>query len=145
MACNLVAELRDHGAVDQTRLAMTFAGRCEPYRGYGAGAFTILREIRQGTPPRDLLGTVLDHLGDSVVRKGIDRARKIGDVEEAAYVLGNGSRVTAQDTVPFTLWGAAHHLDDCRDRRRRRHGSAGRLATRGEIYSSRVEFLTERS
>src|SRR5689334_22010702 len=40
MACNLGAELRDHGAVDQTRLAMTFAGRCEPYRGYGAGAFT---------------------------------------------------------------------------------------------------------
>ncbi|USX48183.1 hypothetical protein [Lentzea sp. HUAS12] len=48
------------------------------------------------------------------MRKGIDRARKIGDVEEAANVLGNGSRVTAQDTVPFTLWGAAHHLDDYR-------------------------------
>lgn len=191
MACNLVAELRDHGDVDQTRLAATFADRCEPYRGYGAGAFTILRKIRQGTPwteaassafggqgscgngaamriaplgayfaddpetvtaqairasevthqhpegvmgglavahaaaaatrarlagapPRDLLGTVLDHLEDSFVRKGIDRARRIEGAEEAAYVLGNGSRVTAQDTVPFTLWVAAHHLDDYR-------------------------------
>lgn len=33
-------------------------------------------------------------------------------VEEAAYELGNGSRVTAQDTVPFTMWIAATYLDD---------------------------------
>ncbi|MFS8101631.1 ADP-ribosylglycohydrolase family protein [Lentzea alba] len=192
MACNLVAELRDHGDIDQDRLAATFADRCEPYRGYGAGAFTILRKIRQGTPwkeaagsafdgqgscgngaamriaplgayyaddpktltaqavkasevthqhpegiaggvavahaaaiaakarltgtpPRDLLGSVLDHLEDSFVRKGVEKARKIETAEEAAYVLGNGSRVTAQDTVPFTLWVAAHHLDDYRE------------------------------
>ncbi|MEV6238894.1 ADP-ribosylglycohydrolase family protein [Lentzea sp. NPDC051838] len=191
MACNLVAELRDHGDVEQNRLAATFADRCEPYRGYGAGAFTILRKIRQGTPwkeaagsafdgqgscgngaamriaplgayfaddPKtltvkaiqasevthqhpegiaggvavahaaaiaakarltggepDLLAGVLDHLeGNSFVRKGIEKARTIGTAEEAAYVLGNGSRVTAQDTVPFTLWVAAHHLDDYR-------------------------------
>jgi ADP-ribosylglycohydrolase len=31
---------------------------------------------------------------------------------EAAYELGNGSGVTAQDTVPFTVWVAARHLDD---------------------------------
>lgn len=191
MACNLVTELRDHGDVDPDRLAATFADRCEPYRGYGAGAFTILRKIRQGTPwkeaagsafngqgscgngaamriaplgayfvnepktltaqaikasevthqhpegiaggvavahaaaiatkarltgtAQDLLGGVLDHLEeDSLVRKGIEKARRIRTAEEAAYVLGNGSRVTAQDTVPFTLWVAAHHLDDYR-------------------------------
>ena len=191
MACNLVAELRDHGDIDQDRLAATFAERCEPYRGYGAGAFTILRKIRQGTPWKeaagsafngqgscgngaamriaplgaylvgkpetltaqaikasevthqhpegiaggvavahaaaiaakarltgtvpDLLGGVLDHFeGDSFVRKGIEKARRIKTAEEAAYVLGNGSRVTAQDTVPFTLWVAAHHLGDYR-------------------------------
>ncbi|HUQ56214.1 ADP-ribosylglycohydrolase family protein [Lentzea sp.] len=48
------------------------------------------------------------------MRKGIEKAREITDAGEAAYVLGNGSRVTAQDTVPFTLWVAAHHLDDYR-------------------------------
>ena len=26
--------------------------------------------------------------------------------------LGNGSRVTAPDTVPFALWCAAHYLDN---------------------------------
>jgi len=39
--------------------------------------------------------------------------RLIGrSVEEAAYELGNGSRVTAQDTVPFALWTAAAYLDN---------------------------------
>jgi hypothetical protein len=27
-------------------------------------------------------------------------------------VLGNGSRITSPDTVPFALWCAARHLDD---------------------------------
>ena len=27
-------------------------------------------------------------------------------------VLGNGSRITAPDTVPFALWCAARHIDD---------------------------------
>jgi len=33
-------------------------------------------------------------------------------VEETAKALGNGSLVTAPDTVPFCLWMAAHHLND---------------------------------
>jgi ADP-ribosylglycohydrolase len=36
MACSVVAELREHAAIDQDRLAAVFAERCEPYRGYGA-------------------------------------------------------------------------------------------------------------
>lgn len=27
-------------------------------------------------------------------------------------LLGNGSRITAQDTVAFTVWAASQHLDD---------------------------------
>jgi ADP-ribosylglycohydrolase len=50
MACSVVAELRDHGEIDQDRLATAFAHRCEPYRGYGPGAVVILREIRDGRP-----------------------------------------------------------------------------------------------
>jgi ADP-ribosylglycohydrolase len=36
------------------------------------------------------------------------------DVSIAPIVreLGNGSRITCQDTVPFCLWAAARHLDD---------------------------------
>ncbi|MFE9957823.1 ADP-ribosylglycohydrolase family protein [Micromonospora sp. NPDC005299] len=54
----------------------------------------------------------LDPAGE--VHRGVRRAAALlghpaGEVAEA---LGNGSRVTAQDTVPFTLWVAATHLHD---------------------------------
>ncbi|MCP3801679.1 ADP-ribosylglycohydrolase family protein [Allokutzneria sp. A3M-2-11 16] len=188
MACTLAAELRDHGSVQQDRLAMAFAERCEPYRGYGPGAVVILRRIREGEPwravageafggqgscgngaamrvaplgayfaddparaareaalsaevthlhpegiagavaialaaahaadprttARDLLAAVLDQTAEGQVRQGIAKAAGLlgCSTAEAAYQLGNGSRVTAQDTVPFTLWVAATHLDD---------------------------------
>jgi ADP-ribosylglycohydrolase len=51
---------------------------------------------------------------DGEVRRGLSRARRLlhAGVEEAGYELGNGSGVTAQDTVPFTIWVAARQLDD---------------------------------
>jgi ADP-ribosylglycohydrolase len=193
MACSIVAELREHGEIDQDRLAGVFAQRCEPYRGYGAGAVVILHEIRDGVPWRDaartafggegscgngaamrvaplgayhadrpreaarlaidsaevthahpegIAGAILVAVGaahaaaarlarvrppaaeflrrldpylvDGQVQRGVSRARGLlgKSVAEAAYVLGNGSRVTAQDTVPFALWTAATYLDD---------------------------------
>ncbi len=33
----------------------------------------------------------------------------------AAIALGNGSSVTAPDTVPFCVWSAAKHLDDYKE------------------------------
>lgn len=193
MACSIVAELRTHGGIDQNRLAARFAERCEPYRGYGAGAVAILHEIRDGIPWRDAAGaafggqgscgngaamrvapvgayhadrprraaeqairsaevthahsegiagavavavaaahaaaarldgvrpparhfldSVIPYTVDGQVQRGIRRAvRLVGrSVAEAAYELGNGSRVTAQDTVPFALWVAATNLDN---------------------------------
>jgi ADP-ribosylglycohydrolase len=185
--------LRETGRIDQDRLALAFAERCEPNRGYGLGAFTILRRIRQGTAwqqaaaevfdgqgscgngsamrvaplgayhadspakaateaaaqaavthahPEGIAGAaaiavaasvaakarldgqrpaagafidgVLPHVAAGKVRAGLNRARRMlsASVEEAAYELGNGANVTAQDTVPFTVWVAARHLDD---------------------------------
>ncbi|MEJ3747925.1 ADP-ribosylglycohydrolase family protein [Actinomycetes bacterium KLBMP 9797] len=193
MACSIVAELRDHGLIDPDRLAGVFAERCEPYRGYGAGAVVILHEIRDGVPwrqaaaaafggegscgngaamripplgayfadrpreaarqaiasaevthahPEGIAGAVLvavaaahaaaarfdgarppaaaflERLGPYLVagqvERGVARARRLlgKGVTEAAYELGNGSRVTAQDTVPFALWAAATYVDD---------------------------------
>lgn len=193
MACSVAEQLQDDGRIDQDRLALTFADRCEPYRGYGAGAVVILHEIRDGVPwrqaaaaafdgqgscgngaamrvapvgayhpdrpkvaaeeaiksaevthahPEGIAGAVLvavagsraaaarldgarppaaafldqlrPYLIEGALQRGMSRAaRLIGrSVEEAAYELGNGSRVTAQDTVPFALWTAAAYLDD---------------------------------
>ena len=57
---------------------------------------------------------VLRHTPESQVRRGIVLASTIPPetpLSDAARSLGNGSLVTAPDTVPFCLWMAAHHLD----------------------------------
>ncbi|MEV5768424.1 ADP-ribosylglycohydrolase family protein [Micromonospora sp. NPDC052213] len=194
MACSVVAALAAAGTIDRDALAVAFAERCEPYRGYGPGAVTILRLIRTGTPwpvaaaaafdgqgscgngaamrvgplgawfadstaraaaqarasaevthahpegitgavavavaaslaararldghrppPRRLLAGVAAALDPATeVHRGVRRAADLLDrpLREAVDVLGNGSRVTAQDTVAFTCWVAAVHLDD---------------------------------
>ncbi|GAA4457895.1 ADP-ribosylglycohydrolase family protein [Phytohabitans houttuyneae] len=48
MACSIVEELREHGGIDQDRLAARFAENFEPYRGYGGGAVVLLRQLREG-------------------------------------------------------------------------------------------------
>jgi ADP-ribosylglycohydrolase len=64
--------------------------------------------------PGEILDVVLSYLADSRVKAGIVQAQRLldGNVEQVAYALGNGSRVLAFDTVPFTLWVAATRLED---------------------------------
>jgi ADP-ribosylglycohydrolase len=57
---------------------------------------------------------VLDRVPASEVREGIQRAAELpasASVREAVSALGNGSVVTAQDTVPFCLWCLAQQPD----------------------------------
>ncbi|WP_280493965.1 ADP-ribosylglycohydrolase family protein [Nocardia asiatica] len=193
MACTVVAELSDHGGIDQDRLAAAFARRFDPRRDYGFLAVDTLRRIRDGVHWRKaagaafdhqgscgngaamrvaplgafyagdpetivaesvrsaqvthlhpegvlgavavalaagqaaharLLGTqptaeefimaVLDRLDDGETSRLIRRARTLlgASAKQAAAELGNGSLVTAQNTVPFTMWVAATHLTD---------------------------------
>jgi len=62
-----------------------------------------------------LLPWVHEFLPDSRVRQGIEEAIEIDlteDIRTAANFLGNGSQITAQDTVPICLWAAAKFIDD---------------------------------
>jgi ADP-ribosylglycohydrolase len=66
----------------------------------------------------ELMQTVYDRTPDGETRIGIARALKLPFFtapQVAARVLGNGSAVTAPDTVPFVIWSAAKHLDDYRE------------------------------
>jgi ADP-ribosylglycohydrolase len=59
-------------------------------------------------------GEVLRLTPESRVRRGILIASQTPaqvPPAEVAKALGNGSQVTAPDTVPFCIWMAAHHLD----------------------------------
>jgi len=64
---------------------------------------------------RKFFDSVLAQTRESKVRQGILLASKMAaetPIQVAAKVLGNGSLVTAPDTVPFCVWIAAHHSDN---------------------------------
>lgn len=61
----------------------------------------------------EFLDLILPHVPESEVRSRIRQARDMAadaSVEFAVSVLGNGTQVSAQDTVPFALWCAGKHL-----------------------------------
>jgi ADP-ribosylglycohydrolase len=65
-----------------------------------------------------LFRAVIEHTPKGDTREGIKAAERLSfdqSIREAVDHLGNGSRVTAPDTVPFALWCAARHLDHFED------------------------------
>ncbi|MGW1160129.1 ADP-ribosylglycohydrolase family protein [Streptomyces sp. NPDC002513] len=65
--------------------------------------------------PQELLLPAVELTPAGKVRDGVAEALDLAGqphVELAAHRLGNGRQVSAVDTVPFTLWCVARHLDD---------------------------------
>ncbi len=62
----------------------------------------------------DFIGEVLAFVPESLTRKSIEMSLEIPreGLKEAIRKLGTGRRVSAQDTVPFCIWNAAHTLHD---------------------------------
>ncbi|WP_081153745.1 ADP-ribosylglycohydrolase family protein [Niastella vici] len=55
---------------------------------------------------------IIDHMSASEVKAKIQKAKTLPagyDVRTIVSVLGNGTNLTAQDTVPFALWCAANN------------------------------------
>ncbi|UGT66999.1 ADP-ribosylglycohydrolase family protein [Nocardia gipuzkoensis] len=79
-----------------------------------AGQAAHARLIRSRPTSWEFITGVLDRLADGDTSRLIRHARTLlgASAKEAADELGNGSLVTAQNTVPFTIWVAATHLDD---------------------------------
>ncbi len=65
--------------------------------------------------PSDFIQEIVFHLPDCDTKFKIKKADSIPStyrVETVTSILGNGGKMLAQDTVPFAIWCAAHHLDD---------------------------------
>jgi ADP-ribosylglycohydrolase len=74
-----------------------------------------LRQEPDGGNPRQFLAAACKHTPPGETRYGLMRAVGLpwdASVAQAVETLGNGSRVTAPDTVPFALWCAARHRHD---------------------------------
>jgi len=83
-----------------------------------AAAFACkLKESNKSNKPNknEFLNLILPYIPESEVASKVRRARDLKDdiqVNSAAAILGNGTKVSAQDTVPFALWCAAQSLDN---------------------------------
>jgi ADP-ribosylglycohydrolase len=82
-----------------------------------AAAWVARGNTKELTAP-ELLDVAIEYTPESATRAGLVEARALdltSPVQKAAKLLGNGSRVIAQDTVPFALWCAARHIDDYKE------------------------------
>ena len=66
----------------------------------------------------DFINQVIEHTPESLVRTRLTQALTLSPeapISDAVSILGNGSNISAQDTVPFVIWSAATHLDNFED------------------------------
>ena len=80
-----------------------------------AGAVAVALATAAATRGEDPLSAARHGTPEGTTRHGLDSALElppVAPVGQAAAKLGNGSRVTAPDTVPFALWCASRHLGD---------------------------------
>lgn len=81
-----------------------------------AAAMSCRARAAQTRPdPVAFLSTIFPYVPASAVAARIRQAIDLpsdASVELAVSALGSGDHVSAQDTVPFALWCAAHHLDN---------------------------------
>jgi ADP-ribosylglycohydrolase len=80
-----------------------------------AASASQLRDGPVSERPRKLFDSVLTLTPESKVRQGILLASQMAPgphARSAAKILGDGSLVTAPDTVPFCIWVAAHYADN---------------------------------
>ncbi len=110
----------DRVAIEAERAAVITHTHPEAVAGAIAVAIATAHAVRsrEGSPVPDwrtFIDVVLLHVPASEVRDTLQMARDLPDdltIEQVCARIGNGSRISAQDTVPFVLWCAAHHLHD---------------------------------
>lgn len=106
-------------AADQARRSAEVT-HSHPEAAAGAIAVAVAAAVawqhRRELPSRAaFIDCVLPYIPDSEVKSKVQQARDLhagSSVWHAAGILGNGSQVTCQDTVPFVLWCAGEYLYD---------------------------------
>ncbi len=78
-----------------------------------AAIATKLQLENNNITPNEFINSVLEALPDSDTTAKINKSLSIPynyNIETIKSILGNGSKIMSQDTVPFSVWCAAHNL-----------------------------------
>jgi ADP-ribosylglycohydrolase len=63
----------------------------------------------------EFIDKILNELPDTDTKSKISKSKSISydyQIETVRTILGNGTNMTSQDTVPFAIWCAAHNLEN---------------------------------
>jgi ADP-ribosylglycohydrolase len=113
----------------------------------GAYAWKYREGRRVEAAKRALFDVVLAHTPRGDVRRGIELASTLEfelSIETIVSKVGNGRKVSCQDTVPFCLWVAANHLDDYQTAIIRTIRGGGDIDTNCAIVGGIVSLATGR-
>jgi ADP-ribosylglycohydrolase len=81
-----------------------------------AVATAVAWNVRHNEKPSrmDFINQILPHIPESEVKSRVIRARDIHstEIEPVVGMIGNGSQISAQDTVPYVLFCAGEWLDN---------------------------------
>jgi ADP-ribosylglycohydrolase len=115
-----------------------------------AGAFAWKNRDRRTDPAakQAMFEEVLKHTPPGEVRKGIEQASIVNlelSVDASSRLLGNGSRISCQDTVPFCVWIAARHMDDYQTAVVQTIRAGGDIDTNAAIVGGIVSLATGRN
>lgn len=76
---------------------------------------TDIKVNQKRITPAAFLKTILEYTPDSDTKSKIEKGLTVPyhySIETVKSILGNGSQISAKDTVPFSLWCAAYNLNN---------------------------------
>lgn len=81
----------------------------------GCALATQQKIFDKALEPKDFIDRIAYELPDTDTKSKIKKATTIPyhyNIETVKSILGNGSKIIVQDTVPFAIWCAAYNLDN---------------------------------
>ena len=79
----------------------------------GAAIATKLKLNNEEITPNEFINQIVEELPDTDTKSKIKKSTTIPysyNIETVKSILGNGSKIMAQDTVPFSIWCSANNL-----------------------------------
>jgi ADP-ribosylglycohydrolase len=79
----------------------------------GTALTTKMKSDNRFLQPIEFIDKILEELPNSTTKSKISKSKSVAydfQIETVKSILGNGSNMTAQDTVPFAIWCTAYNL-----------------------------------
>ena len=84
----------------------------------GTALATKLKLNKEEISPDEFISKIVEYLPDTDTKSKIKKSITVPykyNIETVKSILGNGSKIMVQDTVPFSIWCSAHNLNNFKE------------------------------